>query len=69
MADLLTENPTDAVGPRWRLADRIRFEADVERRRFRLTVPIAFDRLISVVLPEVVGYKKWFRPHRQPNLV
>ena len=35
------------------LADRIRFEPDRDRRRYRLTVPIAFDRVVGAALPEL----------------
>jgi hypothetical protein len=35
------------------LADRIRFTPNVERRRYTLTIPIAFNRVLSCVLPEV----------------
>jgi hypothetical protein len=34
------------------LWDRILFDADLERRRYHLTVPVAFDRVLSVVVPE-----------------
>jgi hypothetical protein len=35
------------------LTDRIRFEPDQDQRRYTLKVPIAFDRLIEAVIPEL----------------
>lgn len=35
------------------LRDRIRFGPDAEQRRYRLFVPIAFDRILVAVLPEL----------------
>jgi hypothetical protein len=35
------------------LADRIRFTPDRARRRYTLTLPIAFDRVMLAALPEL----------------
>jgi len=49
---LLTEHSAKARGVLdIVLTDRIRFEPDPERRRYQLTIPIAFDRLIVAVAP------------------
>src|SRR4029450_894306 len=37
------------------LTDRIRFEPDDDQRQYRLTLPIAFDRLLVAVVPELRG--------------
>jgi hypothetical protein len=34
------------------LADRIRFEPDGEHRQYRLTLPLAYDRILATVVPE-----------------
>ena len=47
------------------LADRIRFDADSTQRRYRLTLPIAFDRLLTAVVPEWgTGLQVSFLSHR-----
>jgi hypothetical protein len=33
------------------LVDRIRFDPDADHRRYQLTLPVAFDRLIVAAMP------------------
>jgi len=48
---LLTEHPSEArKGLDLLLADRIRFTPDPERRRYTLTPPVAFDRVLTYAL-------------------
>ena len=52
--ELLTANATEARGVLdGVLGDRIQFTPDEQRRRYRLTMPIAFDRVLSCVLPDL----------------
>jgi site-specific DNA recombinase len=51
---LLTENPAEARGVLDTvLADRIVFIPDVAHRRYALRIPIAFDRVLAAVVPEL----------------
>jgi len=51
--DLLAANATEArIVLDGVLADRIRFEPDIDAHRYRLTLPIAFDRVLIAALPE-----------------
>ena len=38
------------------LEDRIAFTPDADRRRYRLTIPIAFDRVLTGMLPELGAF-------------
>jgi hypothetical protein len=50
---LLSRHTTEARGVLDEvLADRIGFTPNVEQRRYTLTIPIAFDRVLSCVVPE-----------------
>lgn len=40
------------------LADRIRFEPAAERQSYRLTVPIAFDRVLLAAVPALSGFAR-----------
>jgi hypothetical protein len=40
------------------LVDRIRFAPVVDEHRYRLTMPIAFDRLLIAAVPEFAGFTR-----------
>ena len=54
------------------LSDRIRFTPDAAHRRYELAIPIAFDRLLTAVVPELAGVQEMvtsptgFEPVFQP---
>jgi len=53
---LLADDPAKARGLLdLALIDRIRFTPNPTRRRYELTIPIAFDRLLSAIVPEFQG--------------
>jgi hypothetical protein len=53
---LVTDNPAEARGVLdAALTDRIRFAADADLRSYTLTIPIAFDRVLVAVVPELRG--------------
>jgi len=57
--DLLAANLHEARGVLdGILTDRIRFEPVVEERQYRLTVPIAFDRVVEAAVPELHGFTR-----------
>jgi len=57
--DLLSENSAEARGVLDGVpADRIRFTPDSSHRRYELTIPIAFDRVLACVLPELRGLQE-----------
>ena len=47
------------------LANRNRFTPDAEHRRYMLTLPVAFDRVLTYALPD--GHKLLWRPQRDSN--
>jgi len=52
----LTNSPSEAHGVLDTvLADRIRFAPDPEHRGYTLTLPVAFDRVLSCVLANSAG--------------
>ena len=68
--DLLTANTTEARAVLdGVLADRIRFTPDEEQRRYRLTMPFAFDRVLSCLLPELVVTRNSGVPNGGPTRV
>lgn len=57
--DLLAANLHEARGVLdGVLADRIRFEPAIEEQQYRLTVPIAFDRVVVAAVPELRGFTR-----------
>jgi hypothetical protein len=56
---LLADDPAKARGLLdLALTDRIGFTPNLEHRRYELTIPVAFDRLIVAVVPELRGLQE-----------